>query len=137
MNTHKYSDKFFTGTVWLAILGGISGLIYYLLKEFADLVTRYFLTSVTLDNNNEAFQWIVRWIADKKGIFNSQNLTLHLSRQKKKTSWGYTYEDKSEKPSIEFLPGPGYHVFNYKGKLIWMSRYSSGKVTTTGIILHK
>jgi mitochondrial chaperone BCS1 len=58
---------------------------------------------------------------------------LSLSLSKKPAKW---YEDQNDEDAqMEFLPGPGYHLFFYKKQLMWMYRHSSDKVTTTGFFL--
>ena len=60
----------------------------------------------------------------------AQNLSLNISKQPKRW-WDDENEDDKE-AQLEFLPGPGYHLFFYNKQLMWMHRYTSDKVTTTG-----
>jgi chaperone BCS1 len=61
----------------------------------------------------------------------TNTLTLKITRPNaRKTFWGSVIDE--DEGQIEFLPGPGNHVFKYKGKMIWLNRYASDKVTVQG-----
>ena len=81
-----------------------------------------------VSNKEEAFDWLVVWLSKQKNIFSSRNLSL---RSKKSSSRGLARSKEGEKKELEFLPGQGFHMFPFKGRLIWMSRVA-GKTMSTG-----
>jgi hypothetical protein len=52
-------------------------------------------------------------------------------KSQKESSWDED-DDKSEKPKIEFFPGPGTHVFWFENKIFWLSINRDNKPTNTG-----
>jgi hypothetical protein len=56
------NNQFFTGALWIAIVGSLATSLYYIFKELYDLLIRTFVISVSIDNKHEAFKWITRWV---------------------------------------------------------------------------
>ncbi|KAL0485521.1 mitochondrial chaperone bcs1 [Acrasis kona] len=150
------SNQYFMGTVWLLILGGVAGSLYVLSLKILDLFLRMFVTTVTLKNDNEAFEWLMRYLGhiqekDSNQLtsesilqrivqtiskFSSSSTTAHsntfalkLTNKKRKNFFSNAHEEEG---NIEFLPGPGNHIFKYKGKLVWLHRHTSGQASVRG-----
>ena len=63
------NNQFFTGAIWIAVIGSVSASLYYVAQELYDLFIRSFVISVSIDNKNEAFKWITRWVRNINPIF--------------------------------------------------------------------
>lgn len=40
-------------------------------------------------------------------------------KKKKWVWWWLQSKEENKKPDIEFLPGPGNHIFKFKGRTLW------------------
>jgi chaperone BCS1 len=128
-NALPKDNQFFVGAIWIAVIGGLTTFLYYLVQNIYEFCTRYVIIKVSLDNKTEVFEWILRWLSVNKSVFSAQNLAIRVSRTTKTKWWK---ENSDEKPNVEILPGPGDHLFYYQGHLVWLNRTQSDKVTTTG-----
>src|SRR5690606_20435490 len=131
-----YSQKqndFFLGALGVAIIGGITTSAYYILNRLWNYLINKFIVSITINNNEEAFEWIVNYLGKRVDLFiTAQKLAVYITRNKHTRSRRSQKNKDDDKPQIEFVPGTGLHVFKYKKRLIWMYRHRSQEIATTG-----
>jgi chaperone BCS1 len=136
--THEVLGNQYAMTMLFYVaFGAITGAIYYIAIQLYDLFIRTFLISVTIDNNGELFDWVVRWLAEqeqRKSFLSTTSSTLQVYVKKISTLdlWDDSNDGNQESSSIEFLPGPGSHMITYQNKTIWCAKHSSAKVSTVG-----
>lgn len=75
---------------------------------------------------------VVQYLAEHKNYFKTAQKLKVSTEKKKKTSHWKLDDDADEKPEINFHPGEGAHIFEYKGKMIWMTRVEASELKTTG-----
>ena len=81
---------------------------------------RYFIVRASVANTEDAFEWLVVWLANQKTVLSSKKLKLTTKKDDRHTVHRAGDGDSSGK--MQLLPGNGTHLFSFKGKLIWMMR---------------
>lgn len=116
-----------------AVLGIISGLVFWLKSLPARVygwVRRQVFISVTIEDRDEAFGWVERWLANQPyGVRRARSLIAISGRRDKQPqenslSIGLICKPPFHEklPEIVFTPNRGVHYFVYRGKLVILSR---------------
>ena len=89
--------------------------------------------SVYIKDDDDSFNWINRYMQEKKIIQNDRNLRCGIKKASSVNWWEdiFKVKDEKAKPEVEFKTGAGNHIFRYKGKTIWVN-HSIGKPIVTG-----
>ena len=68
----------------------------------------------------------------KKGYLKGSMTQMKCQVKKKEFTWWYNRsKEESQKPQVEFLPGPGNHFFHFRGKKMWAVTFE-GETLLTG-----
>lgn len=109
----------FWSVVSSLLAGGLLTTAYYLYFFLKNYIETHFVSSITLESQDNMFQWTLDYLFFKgyisKGI---SNFTCKLQRtQKSSPFWSSSKEidQDLQKPSISYTPGIGFHTFMYKG----------------------
>ena len=51
-------------------------------------------------------------------------------KKKEWTWWWKRAAEESQKPQVEYLPGPGFHTFSFRGKKMWATSTESEPMVT-------
>ena len=153
-----FENEVFRGGVWLAVLGGLSGFAWLVVRQLWETFTSTFLITITLTNSDEAFNWMILWLSKQKSFLSSQNLKMVLRRDNagqanwwssmlnpdalgesaflhavccaRVIRWPDWCACAAEVPKLDFLPAQGFHIFRYKGRVMWLSRDGDKWITT-------
>jgi chaperone BCS1 len=114
-------NPFLAGGLVLMILGGALFYLKKLPRLLRDLIDRFFILRIEIQDDDEAYQWMQIWLADKL------HKTLSLSVITKRGRPG-DVEDvdlaigQGNKPAIYFVPAVGTYFFRYQGRLVTLYR---------------
>jgi hypothetical protein len=88
---------------------------------------------INIKMDDPPFRWVMRYLQEKKLLAHDNNLRCRIKSEGGKRWWEEIFKVKDEKakPEVEFDTGEGDHVFDYKGKKIWVS-HCIGKTVLTG-----
>lgn len=127
-----FKNDFTEASIWVGIVGSITSISIYLYRYIKEVFFSMFLVTMNLHNNDEPFDWVVQYLAEHKDYFKTaQKLKISTKVKKNSSSWKIN-QSEDEKPEILFHPGEGAHVFEYQGKMIWMTRNEAPELKTTG-----
>ena len=104
---------------------------YFVFSFIYDKIRRQMVSSVTLKSDDPTFQWVVKFMQDQGYLGKDMTLLKASVKKEKRNWWDFRATDEKKKPEIEYSPGPGCHIFNYKGKKMWAFQ-KEGETLVTG-----
>ncbi|MCI0684322.1 MAG: AAA family ATPase [Gemmataceae bacterium] len=123
-----------SGGFVLMILGG---LLYYFKRLpwlIYDFIERFFIVKLEILDDDEAYQWMQLWLAERL------HRTLSISVMTKRSQPEDPDDDSPRprrhrnKPAIHFVPAVGTYFFRYQGRFVTLSRdryEQSGSIIST------
>eukprot|EP00347_Sterkiella_histriomuscorum_P005490 403356416 len=110
--------------LFLTLSGFVLSWLYQAVDYAYQSIRKKLVCSITLASKDELFK-IVRSYLTHAGYLKGSMTELKVQPKKKKNAHWWDYEEfeksKTEKMQVEYLPGPGSHIFEYKGKQLWIS----------------
>lgn len=129
-------NPFLSGGVVLMILGG---LLYYLNRlpwMIYDFVERFFIVRIEILDDDEAYQWMQVWLAER--LHRTLSISVVTKRNQPQATDGEDYlPDRNRgKPSVHFVPAVGTYFFWYQSRLVTLNRNrqesSASIISTSG-----
>jgi chaperone BCS1 len=109
-----------SGGFVLMILGGV---LYYFKRLpwlIYDFIERFFIVKLEILDEDEAYQWMQLWLAERL------HRTLSMSVMTKRSQPRIVNEDEPcparGKPTVHLVPGVGTYFFWYRGRLVILDR---------------
>ncbi len=129
-----FQEQLVRSGLLLTILGCLGSLGWTLMGWVQDLVVRLLVVRLYVTNQDEAFQWLLEWLAKQDNFLASQKLTIKVERQiwRYRAKWSTGKTVDTEMPFVSLLPGHGPNTFWFRGRLFWMARWPANNLTTTG-----
>ncbi|KAI9091820.1 BCS1 N terminal-domain-containing protein [Phlyctochytrium arcticum] len=119
------SNPVATGGITLAVMGALvagAGIIGNLIWEG---IKRYIVVTAEFDNKDEAYNWILAYMADhplsKNTTRFSVTTNVRQNHRRDDDELGLT------SPPVYFLPSPGTHFFTFNSRILMLSRTRSSK----------
>jgi hypothetical protein len=132
----RYFRKGFDTVGAELLIGSGIGVSTFLATKFAALLGRLFVSKLSISSKDEAFHWIMLWLAQHEYSKRANHFSVLTSKTYFDFSTHFfnaapTEKDKHKIP-VKFIPSPGNHVVRFQGKflLINYSKHVSG--TTSG-----
>lgn len=94
-----------------ASLRGLPGMVWAQLK-------RGVVVTATLDSRNDIFTAFVGWLNDQRFVQRSRWFTVVQAPP----AVADDAADADDTPTLQYSPAPGFHLFWYRGRLMWMQR---------------
>eukprot|EP01062_Namystynia_karyoxenos_P035101 TRINITY_DN25721_c0_g1_i1.p1 TRINITY_DN25721_c0_g1~~TRINITY_DN25721_c0_g1_i1.p1 ORF type:complete len:479 (+),score=145.29 TRINITY_DN25721_c0_g1_i1:91-1437(+) len=118
-------NSFLQAGVWATLLGAAGTTAYVGASKASALLSRYLVVSLAVRNRDEAFEWVVDWVAQNQNsnFVTSNRLQLRCAQDDLPGAY-------DELGSVVFEPGLGPHLFWYKGRIIYMTRAASETITS-------
>jgi mitochondrial chaperone BCS1 len=106
------------------ILMAVGAALYYLKKlpgMLGDLIERFFLLRIKILDDDEAFQWMQIWLAEKL------QTTLSVSVLTRRGTFRQPNDEDTptaavNRPTIYFVPAVGTYFFRYQGRFVTLHR---------------
>lgn len=114
----------------LGLGGGILGSLYYLIDIIKGKIRARLTCKVTIKHTDETFKWVNKYMKDKKLIKNDGQLRCKV-KVDDSPWWEWIFKPKQAKPDLDFVPGAGMHIFEFKGKNFWVNHHI-GETLITG-----
>lgn len=87
--------------------------------------------SIQLKSDDDTFNWVIKFMQEKGFLGKDISLLKAAVKKEKRNWWEFKPEDEKKKPEIEYLPGPGTHLFTFNGKKMWAFQ-KEGEMLVTG-----
>lgn len=112
-------NQFLQGGLVLMVVGAIGASLRRLPSRLYQWVKSRCVLSLSIMNDDRAFQWLSVWLDNQPYMKKTRRLSLS-------TVW---VGGDNGKYKIVFTPAPGIHIFWYKGRLVWLQRERAEKET--------
>jgi predicted helicase len=110
--------------LFMTISGFILNWLYRAFDYTYSEIRKKLVCSITLQSKDDLFK-IVRSYLTHAGYLQGSMTDLKVAPKKKKDAHWWDHEEfmkqGQEKMQVEYLPGPGDHIFTYKGKQMWIA----------------
>jgi len=113
------------------ILFAFSTLFYYVITFIYNEGRKRITCSLTIQSSDDVYKMTLNYLTQKGHLKGSMTQMKCQIKKKEYTWWFNRSKEESQKPQIEFLPGPGNHFFHFHGKKMWAITYE-GETLLTG-----
>jgi hypothetical protein len=128
-------NEFMEGSFYTGVLGLISASLYYIAIFLKDAFVGRFLTSMTVNSNEEPFEWIIKYLGENPNFFyTAQKLTITETISKKKNRYRWEDDQKTENTVTQLVPGSGLHIFQHNNQTFWLDRVSNTELSVSGFL---
>jgi len=105
-------NPIFSGGLSLAVVAAGAQFIRSGGRVAIEMIRKRVLVTLEITSKDKSYPWVLQW------LYARGNMTRHLSV---KTSLNQATSNSST-VKIDFVPGPGQHLFNYKGQFMLVQR---------------
>lgn len=129
--TSLFGNDFLSAGIGLMVVNYLISLLRTWIRQLWNAITSRFFFTLFIDSNDEAYQWLLEWLAEQPYSKTARNMSV-------RTRWGtmnvrdyHVYDpyggnqrpgDEKKRPNIYYVPALGTHFFIYKSRLLWFSR---------------
>jgi mitochondrial chaperone BCS1 len=113
------NNQFFSGGLVLMVLGGLLMWLKGLPGQLYDFFERFFIVKIEILDEDEAYQWMSVWLAERL------NKTLSISvitRRNRPHDNAFPADDDANRPTVYFVPACGTYFFWYKRRFVTLHR---------------
>jgi hypothetical protein len=114
----QLSNQVVAGAIALGLVGVLAAALRNLPGALWGQAKRAIVVTATLDSRNDVFPAFVGWLNDQRFGQKSRWFTVVQAAPA-------VAEDEAEAddaPRLQYSPAPGFHLFVYRGRLMWMKR---------------
>ena len=114
----QLANQLVAGAIALGVVGVVVASLRKLPGTLWSQLRRVVIVSATLDSRNDLFIAFVGWLNDQRFGQRSRWFTVVQAPHA-------VAEDAAEAddtPKLQYSPAPGFHIFFYRGRLMWMQR---------------
>jgi mitochondrial chaperone BCS1 len=114
----QLSNQVVAGAIALGLVGVVAASLRGLPGALWSQLKRGFIVTATLDSRNDLFAAFVAWLNDQRFGQRSRWFTVVQAPPA-------VAEDEAtadDTPRLQYSPAPGFHLFWYRGHLMWMQR---------------
>ncbi len=113
-------NQVFSGGLLLVVVGLVAAWLHWLAQELWDRLQRQFLVSLEVRKEDEAFAWLMKWLAVQTERTNGRELSMLTTRENRRDR--YEGAEAATKPQLHFGPAPGLHFLRFRGRWITVER---------------
>lgn len=114
----QLSNQVVAGAVALGLVGVLAAALRNLPGALWAQAKRGFVVTATLDSRNDVFPAFVAWLNDQR--FGRRSRWFTVVQAPPAVTEGEV--DADDAPALQYSPAPGFHLFWYRGRLMWMRR---------------
>ncbi|OZJ05905.1 hypothetical protein BZG36_01175 [Bifiguratus adelaidae] len=113
--------EFATGGLQLAVLGGLVAVGRYFGGTIYAYIKKRIVVTAEFDSRDESYSWILNWLTDHP--YSTKATQFSVSTSICRAGQRLTGEGlDAHLPPVYFLPAPGFHLFTYHSRILWLSR---------------
>ena len=117
----QFENQVFAGGVALGLVGVLAASLRHVPGLLWSQLQRALVVTATLDSRNDLFPAFVGWLNDQHFGQNSRWFTVVKSAPEVAESEGADGAEDAP-PALQYSPAPGFHLFIYRGRLMWLRR---------------
>jgi DNA polymerase III delta prime subunit len=110
----------FSGGLMLVLVGMVAAYMSRAAQWLWDRFWREFVVSLEVRKEDEAFAWIMKWLAHQTERANGRDLSMLTTRDNRQDRWNGA--EAATKPQLHFGPAPGQHFLRYRERWITVRR---------------
>lgn len=114
-------NPFFSAGLFFMVLGGVLVYLRALPGLLYDLIERFFIVKVEVRDEDEAYQWLQLWLAERLRETLSISIVTRRSRIHN-PDYDPEGEANAAQPSVYFVPAVGTYFFRYRGRFVVLHR---------------
>eukprot|EP00123_Amoebidium_parasiticum_P001180 comp12229_c0_seq1/m.7007 comp12229_c0_seq1/g.7007 ORF comp12229_c0_seq1/g.7007 comp12229_c0_seq1/m.7007 type:complete len:556 (-) comp12229_c0_seq1:713-2380(-) len=104
-----------SSSMTIVFTGAVMGLVQNAWNYVTQQIWRRFTVTAEFDSRDEAYQWLMEWLAEQQYAQNSTDVVVSAVE-------GTENVGEWVVKKVEYIPAPGIHTFTYKGRRVWLSR---------------
>lgn len=114
----QLSNQLVAGAIALGLIGVAAAALRKVPGAIWSQLKRAFVVTATLDSRNDLFAAFVAWLDDQRFGQRSRWFTVVQGPP------GIAEDDADtdDVPALQYSPAPGFHLFLYRGRLMWIQR---------------
>jgi len=133
-------NEVFAGGLLLVVLGIVGAYLHWLVQVLWERMLSQFAVSLEIRKEDEAFHWVMKWLAHHTEGRNGRELSLLTTRENDRDRWEGS--EAASRPTLHFAPAPGLHFYRYRGRWLSVERtikenQISGSSHHNGVELHE
>jgi mitochondrial chaperone BCS1 len=113
----QLSNQVVAGAIALGLVGVVAASLRKLPGALWAQVKRGIIVTATLDSRNDLFPAFVAWLNDQR--FGRRSRWFTVVQAPAAVAENDAGDDA---PPLQYSPAPGFHLFLYRGRLMWMQR---------------
>jgi len=115
----QFENQVFAGGVALGLVGVLAASLRHVPGLLWSQIQRALVVTATLDSRNDLFPAFVGWLNDQQ--FGQRSRWFTVVKGDPAVAEG---EDEAADgaPTLQYSPAPGFHLFIYRGRLMWLRR---------------
>jgi mitochondrial chaperone BCS1 len=113
----QLSNQVVAGAIALGLVGVVAASLRKLPGALWSQVKRGIIVTATLDSRNDLFPAFVTWLNDQR--FGQRSRWFTVVQAPAAVAEDDALDDA---PALKYSPAPGFHLFIYRGRLMWMQR---------------
>lgn len=114
---NQLGNQMVAGAVALGLIGILAASFRKLPGFLWSQFSRTLVVTASLDSRNDLFAAFVAWLDDQRFGQRSRWFTVVQAQPAVAEE-----DDGRDAPKLQYSPAPGFHVFWYRGRLMWMHR---------------
>ena len=114
----QLSNQVVAGAIALGLVGVVAAALRNLPATIWQQAKRGFIVSATLDSRNDVFAAFIAWLDDQP--FGQRSRLFSVVQAP--AALAEPDPASGDAPRLQYSPGPGFHFFVWRGRLMWMVR---------------
>jgi chaperone BCS1 len=110
----------FSGGMMLIVIGLVGAYLHWIWQMACERVQRQFVVSLEVRKEDEAFHWLMKWLAVQTERTNGRELSMLTTRENRRDRWEGA--EAATKPQLQFGPAPGLHLLRFRGRWVTVER---------------
>jgi hypothetical protein len=105
--------------ITVSLSGMLMSGFYFIFNYLYYKIRGRLMCSLSISSSDEIYKMTLDFLT-AKGYLKGSLTQLKCQMKKKGFTWWWTSaKEENKKPEVEYLPGPGNHIFTYQGKTMW------------------
>lgn len=114
----QLSNQVVAGAIALGLVGVLAAALHKLPAALWHQLKRGFIVTARLDSRNDVFGAFIAWLDDQR--FGQRSRLFTVIQAPPAVAEEPLAADDA--PRLQYSPAPGFHLFIYRGRLMWMHR---------------
>lgn len=114
----QLGNQLVAGAIAIGLIGALVAALRKVPGALWSQLQRAFVVTATIDSRNDLFPAFVAWLDDQRLGKRSRWFTVVQAPP----AIAEDDADADDVPALQYSPAPGFHLFLYRGRLMWLQR---------------